>query len=287
VGFGQNEQEPFKGLLNKVFAPLGKIGFERTRRALSAFVLCLFVCFYGLLALLMGMNGQEMWVPAFLGMAALYGAAFMAVAAEVFWGRWFASGLAWSGVMVAVASTVMIGWTPVLGIYGALHALVVVLLGGEKMAARYDLQPAWRERYAMDDFGVDRLRKTVTRASASLPSVVIWALGPKEPGHALFALGTLAAGLLAVGGLAGVVRARTWGLLALGGAAAALAVGTASVYPHFDFSSLATSTGASGLAFEPWAYRELVIGPALPILLLGAAVAPFAVQAARFLKKPA
>jgi hypothetical protein len=219
------------------------------------------------------------WRPAFVAIAACYGVAFMGVAAEWFWGRWFADGLAWSGVMVAVASLVKIGWAPALAVFGALHAIIALALAGKKMAARYDLQPAWRERYGMDEYGVARLRKTVTRASASLPSVILYCLAPKEPGQALFASATVVAGVLAVAGLASVVRLRTWGLLALAGAAAALFVGGASALPRFAFAGL-TGAGSWGAA---WAYRGLAAGPALPVLLLGAALAPFALPAARFL----
>ena len=50
----------------------------------------------------------------FVALALCYGVAFVGVVAEWFWGRWFATGLAWSGVMIAVAALVMLGWTPVL-----------------------------------------------------------------------------------------------------------------------------------------------------------------------------
>jgi hypothetical protein len=260
---------------------LNSIGFERTRRALAALSLSLFVFFFLVLGLLMWLNGQTAWVPAFVGLALAYGVAFMGVAAEWFWGRWFASGLGFSGVMISVAGLVQMGgWNPILGVYGGLHGLVVLMLAGNKMADRYELQPAWRERYGMDEFGVARLRKTVTRASASLPSMILWALAPKEPGQAIFATATFAAGVLAVAGLAGLVRARSWGLVALAGAAAAMLVGGVSAYPHFD------------LAFAPtyvptwtalWTYDAVVTGPALPVLLLGAALAPFVRPAARFL----
>ncbi len=105
--------------------------------------------------------------------------------AEWFWGRWFATGIGWSGLMVAVFGMFMIGWVPALAIYGVLHALIVLPLAGKSMAARYDLQEGWRQRYKMDDFGVARLRKTITRSAASLPSLILWALGPKEPGQGM------------------------------------------------------------------------------------------------------
>jgi hypothetical protein len=273
-----------KSLLESVLGRFNDVGFERTRRALAALALSLFVFLY----LLLSLNPpSEDWRLAFLAMSACYGVAFMGVAAEWFWGRWFAAGIGWSGVMVALASLVMIGWAPVLVIYGGLHAVVVLALAGKKMAERFDLQPAWRERFGMDEFGVARLRKTVTRASASLPSVILYFLGPKEPGQAAFALATGAAGVLALAGLAGVVRLRTWGLLALAGSAVALVAGAAAAYPHFDFHGLVTTTGpwpSFRVWDDAWAYRGLVAGPALPVLLLGAAVTPFVGPAARFLR---
>ena len=52
------------------------------------------------------------WEATFLALAACYVVAFFAVVAEWFWGRWFATGLGWSGLMVAIVSVVMIGWDP-------------------------------------------------------------------------------------------------------------------------------------------------------------------------------
>lgn len=272
--------------MNDLLARLNNIGFERSRRALAALALGLLISFFLFLTLVLYLNGQTPWVPAFAALTACYVVAFMSVAAEWFWGRWFAGGLGWFWVMV-VATLMITGGTADSGLllFGALHGLVVLMLAGPKMAARFDEQPAWRERYGMDDHGVARLRKTVTRASASLPSVIIGALAPKEPGQAVFAAMTLAAGVFAVGGLVGVVRVRAWGLLALAGAAAALVIGGGAAYPHFNFSGLATASGPGLQAWGTvWAYRSVVAGPALPILLLAAAVAPFVGPAARFLR---
>jgi hypothetical protein len=273
-----------KSLLEGLSKNLNSIGFERPRRAVAALALSLFVFLFGFLGLLMWLNGQTQLVPAFVALALAYAVGFMGVAAEWFWGRWFACGLCWSGLAIAIASLFQLGeWNPMLGVYGGLHGLVVLMLSGEKMAARYDLQPAWRERYGMDEYGVARLRKTVTRASASLPGVILWALGPKNPGETVFALGTLAAGVLAAAGLFGVVRLRAWGLVALAGAVAALVIGSGAAYPHFDVAWTATATGFADWG-QAWAYRNVVAGPALPVLLLCAALAPFARPAARFLK---
>jgi hypothetical protein len=249
---------------------LNDIGFERTRRAVAALTLSLLLSFHLVLALVLFANGQPALVPALIALSVCYGVAFMGVAAEWFWGRWFAEGLGWSGVMIAVASLVMIGgWQPFLGIFGAVHGLVVLMLAGKKMAERFDLQPAWRERYGMDEFGVARLRKTVTRASASLPSVIFWALGPKESGQGM-ALTAIAAVSLTVVGLGGVVRLRTWGLVALAGALVMVLAGGELVGPRLALSS--------GLP------AALGLGPTLAAGFLLVAIAPFAGPVARFLR---
>ena len=82
--------------------------------------------------------------------------------------------------MVGLMSLVMVGWHPSLAIYTGFHALIVGALWASKMAARYELQTGWRERYGMDEFGVTRLGKAVTRGSASLPTLIMWALAPRE-----------------------------------------------------------------------------------------------------------
>jgi hypothetical protein len=244
---------------------LNEIGFERSRRAIAALALSLFVCLYFMVSL----NPPEGWGPAFVALAACYVMAFLGVAAEWFWGRWFASGLGWSGVMVAVASLSLMGWVPALAIYGGLHLVIVLALAGAKMVARYDLQDAWRQRYSMDEFGVDRLRKTVTRAAASLPSVILWALAPKEPGQGMVL--AVVATMLTVAGLGGVVRLRTWGVLALGAASVLV----------FATSDLLTPT----LGLAQTLPRAMGLGPTLAAAFLAASVAPFVLPAGRYLRR--
>ena len=258
-------------LITRVSERLNAIGFERARRAVAALALSLFLSLYLILALILFMNGMEIWVPAFVGLGVCYGVAFMGVAAEWFWGRWFAAGLGWSGVMVAVATQVMTGtWNPFMAAFGGLHVVIIAMLAGPKMAARFDLQPAWRERYGMDEFGVARLKKTVTRASASLPSVILWAFGPKDPGQGM-AIAGIAAVLLAVTGLRGVIKMRTWGLAALAGAAVVVFVTGDIVSPTMGLStSMPTSLG---------------LGPTLGAAFLAVAVAPFIRPALRYLRR--
>lgn len=272
----------------KALETLNDLGFEKTRRAVAALVLSVFVSLY----LLLSLQVPDGWGPAFLALAACYLVAFLAVAAEWFWGRWFAAGLGWSGVMVAAMSMVMIGWMPPLAIYGGLHGLVVLLLLGKRMTALYDLQEGWRQRFSMDEFGVARLRKTVTRSAASLPSLILWALGPKEPGqgmlHSLFLVVTV---VLGVSGLAGVVRLRTWGVLALGAASAALmAHGGLHVFP--EVAIVGELPGGLSVLFQSvWGVYPgqvaivTLFGTLLPGTLLLSAVAPFAPPAWRFWRR--
>lgn len=274
----------------KLLGAIENFGFEKTRRAITALVLSFFVSLY----LMLSLNAPPGWGPAFLALAICYMVAFLAVAADWFWGRWFASGLGWSGLMVAVMSTVMLGWMWPLAIYGGLHGLVVLLLLGKRMIALYDLQEGWRQRFAMDEFGVARLRKTVTRSAASLPSMILWALGPKDPGQGMLHAGFLVLAMaMGMSGLVGVIRLRAWGLLALGVSGAALLLhGGVHVAPEIDavgFFSLPTIFGA--MFQSVWGlYPGMVaivtlFGTLLPAAMLISAVAPFASSTLRFLRR--
>jgi hypothetical protein len=274
----------------KFLAALQDFGFEKTRRAVAALALSFFVTLY----LMLSGNAPEGWGPAFLALAACYMVAFVGVTADWFWGRWFASGLGWSGLMVAVISTVMLGWMWPLAIYGGLHGLVLVLLLGKRMASIYDLQEGWRQRLGMDEHGVARLRKTVTRTAASLPSLILWALGPKDPGQSLLHGAFLFAALLAgVSGLAAVVRLRSWGVVALGASAVALLVhGGIHASPEMGMSGHGCLPALFGVIFHPvlGVYPGLVAmvtlaGTALPGFLLLAAAIPFMGPALRFLRR--
>jgi hypothetical protein len=265
-------------------ARLSDIGFERTRRALAALALSMFFSLY----LLMSLNAPEGFGRVFVALSLCYGVAFVAVVAEWFWGRWFASGLAWSGVMIAIAALVMIGWNPALAIFGGMHLIVILSLMGKKMAARYDLQEAWRQKYKMDDFGVARLQKTVTRSAASLPSLILWALAPKEgEGMAIVALAALGLGVV---GLRALVHLRSWGVLALGAAGALVLAGGKVGALHSDFvcGTFLRHDGIYALYSHESIYNLCVLaGPTLAFVLLAAAVLPFTGAIARYLRRPA
>jgi hypothetical protein len=250
------------------------VGWVGERKALA--LLCL--AFYATLFFLVGLSARTElpeWVPLFFGMMAVYLIGFIAVAAEWFWGRWFATGLGYWGVTMA-------GWAflgtrslpPAMVIFGTMHALISLCLSGERMAAAYDAKPGWRERYKIDEQGVLRVRKAVTRAATSLPAMVLFALAPRE-GAALALVG------LVVFGLFGVLQLRTWGVLVLGAAGMA-SVGIAlSAPPAPLVSPLATGLFGRGL-------MPLVETPALMVgfagAMLCAAAVPFMAPAVRFLR---
>lgn len=206
---------------------LRDLGFVGERKALSLLPLCLF----GFLYLVLSLNAQPGWGPAMFGLSLCYLTAFFALAAGWFWARWFASGLGWSGTMVGLMSLVMFGYMPVLAIYLGLHALVVVALMGPKMASRYEQRDGWRERFSLDEFGVARLGKAVTRGAGALPTLILWALAPRTPeslaAHLDAGVHTTVWVALAftVLALVGFARLRGYAVLALGGATLAAALG--------------------------------------------------------------
>jgi hypothetical protein len=285
MGRGYNGAMPLQlpPVVAALSARLSQIGFERTRRALAGLALSVFVTIY----LLVALQAPEGFTRVFLALALCYGVAFVAVVAEWFWGRWFASGLAWSGIMIAIAALYLVGWAPQLAIFGALHGVVVLALMGKKMAARYDMQEAWRERYKMDEFGVARLQKTVTRSAASLPSLIFWALAPKEEG--LAALGALAVLALAAVGLRGLIRLRSWGVLAVAGAGVGAAASVifnpapASVVGTHAYGLMAGFV-SGGVPLAGFASGGV---PVLALVFLAAALVPFVGPVARYLRRSA
>src|SRR5512140_3940542 len=84
------------------------------RRALSLFVIGFCTTLFILVALAQG----GPWARVFYALAAAYGVAFFGLAAEWFWGRWFAMGLSASGITVAILGLVTNGWNPAVLIWG-------------------------------------------------------------------------------------------------------------------------------------------------------------------------
>ncbi|MCG5055879.1 MAG: hypothetical protein KA712_23220 [Myxococcales bacterium] len=245
------------------------VGVERTRRTVAQLALAVFGILYALLGLLL----DPSWRAAFLALGLCYLVAFFAVGSEWFWGRWYAQGLGWSGFMVGVFSLVNVGWVAPLVIYTALHGVVVFSLRGTKVAALYEGQSAWRERYGMDDHAVSRLGKTITRTSASLPALVVWALGPKEPQGAVWGGpggSWIAMAALAVAGLSLVLLLRLR-------SAGALGVMMAAVLATFAFWQPASALST------PWALIGTCARIVAPVALM-AAVLPLVGPVACFLR---
>src|SRR5579872_4802374 len=155
--------------------PTEPVGFVGERKALALLCLAFYVAFYGLMALLTGNHPDlHAWWMCFAALCACYSLGFFALAAEWFWARWFAIGLGYSGLTMA-------GWgilmqralEPTLVFYGITHGLIALLLQGEKLAAQFDAKPGWREQLHLDEAGVVKLRHTVTRAAAGLPTMIM------------------------------------------------------------------------------------------------------------------
>jgi hypothetical protein len=227
------------------------------RRAIASIVLAFYALLYAVVALLMG----GPFAPMFNALAAVYAAAFFALVAGYFWARWFGVGVLLFGVIQGVLGLWSLGPEPIVLFMGVTHIVAMLALWGAAMAVPYDGQTKWRERFHMDDNAVQRLGRSVIRAGVSLPMVLLYAFQPKpEPGW--LALATV---VLAAGGLAAVIRMRTWGVLAMaasGGLLLAIA-------------------GEHGLA------GELDLAPLLGGGLLVAAALPFGRAIAAHLRSPA
>jgi hypothetical protein len=257
---------------------LGSVGLVGERKALAL----LFLGFYTTLFFMIGMSARSElpeWVAVFTAMTLMYGVAFFGVAAEWFWGRWFATGLGyWGMTMTIMAWVTTRSLPPAMIIFGSMHAVVSLCLGGEKMAAIFDAKPAWRERFKLDDQGVIRVRKSVTRAASSLPALIMFALAPRE--------GQMALGLtvfaLALVGFGGVLAQRTYGVLTLGaagvGAALLTFLGSEPFRSNafFDRSLFFAGVDGSNMTFE--------LGLLASALLLAAAL-PFLTPMASYLRR--
>jgi hypothetical protein len=233
--------------------------FVGERRALSAAILAL----YGFLYLVAMISGvMPGWERANAAMAGVYGLGFFAIVAGYFWARWYAIGVGLSGVITAGVGMWQLGPEPVLIFVGGTHLAATLLMWGQAMAAPFDGKPEWRERFHMDDSAVQRLGRAVIRVGVSLPYVLLYALAPR-PGQGAF----IVAFALAALGLRGLIKLRTWSVLALGGAAA----------------MTLTHVGLDAAAFGPGPYLVL---PTLAGVLLCAAIVPFLAPIARYLSSP-
>lgn len=269
----ETQQPPAKPTppVSKISEALGRIGLTGERRALASFVLSLFTCYFLLLALVVQQQMPE-WFPAFIAMFAMYAVTFFGVSAGWFWGRWVGIGLGYWGLTIA-------GWGIIqsrelsmpLVVLGVTHGLIALLLSGSSMAAYYEGRPEWRARFGVDEEGVLRLRRTVTRTASSLPAMVLFALAPRQDSEALLAC--------AVVGLVTLLVGRTLALLPLLAAsigALVLAVGPASAHMGaFD---------THGYFWMPAGLTPQALG-LFAGAMLAASLAPFAGPVGRFLRQ--
>jgi hypothetical protein len=224
------------------------------RRAVAAAVLAYFGILFGSLAYM----GPPQLIAMFAGMGAAYAVAFVGVVALWFWARWFAIGLGFSGVVLAIIASFQLGEImPALLFFGGAHAILCIALAGAGAASVYDGRKDWRERFRLDDNGVNRLGKAVTRAGASLPYLIMAGRAPKPGPEWVLGAIAIAGGVL---GIRGLLRMRTWGLFALAGAGiAALGIQPAFVSGEvWVFPWMGTALCAAAIApFVPAMVRQL------------------------------
>ncbi|MBA3453050.1 MAG: hypothetical protein H0T42_08155 [Deltaproteobacteria bacterium] len=240
------------------------------RRALAAAVFAFYFLVYTLL-LLAGFVAPDAG-PMITGIAGVYGLAFFSLVAGYFWARWYSIGVGLYGVITGIVGLWQASkdpnledMIPILIFIGGTHLAATLMLWGNTMAGPYDGQTAWREKLHMDDNAVQRLGRSVIRAGVSLPLVLIYALAPKPETASLVMsiIGLLLAGL----GVRALVKAKTWGVLAMGASGA-----------------LMLTLAAAEMFWGSHSVR--VLYPALGGGLMLAATAPFFAPMARWLWAP-
>lgn len=231
------------------------------RRALAAAIMAFYFLLYGVMAF---SQLAPDFTKAFAAISGVYGLAFFALVAGYFWARWYAVGVGLYGVITAAVGMWQIGAEPILLFIGGTHLAATLFLWGEAMSQPYDGQAGWREKFHMDDSAVQRLGRSVIRAGVSLPFILLYAFMPRpESASSASVVVSVVAMVLAVAGLRGLLRLKTWGVLALGAAGAlTLAVAGADV-------------ASQGLG--PWILRPVLAGS-----MMFSVVAPYLRSILRF-----
>lgn len=179
------------------------------RRAIALLFLGFYVTQFAMTA---GLGPDETFAFS-LGLALCYGLAFVGLAAEWFWARWFAIGVGNFGSL-ALLLLLQVGVEPLITFFGVSHLIIWVMLLGEGMAAKYEHSEATAERWNFQEESLILMRRAVKSAGTTLPFLILYTLAPRPDALQLAALG------LGVVGLAALLRGRTWGVLALGSAGA-------------------------------------------------------------------
>ncbi len=177
------------------------------RRAIALLFLGFYVTQFAMTAWL----GPAELYAAFLGLTLCYMLAFIGVAAEWFWARWFAIGVGHFGSLLLLV-LLQVGMEPVIAFFAFTHLAIALLLAGEGMAARYEYSEAAAERWNLQEESLTLMRRAVKSAGSAIPILILYTLGPSPEFMHWAALGFGAAGLY------GLLRGRTWGVLSLGAA---------------------------------------------------------------------
>lgn len=204
-----------------------------------------------------------------LGLALTYGVAFVGLAAEWFWARWFAIGVGNFGSLILLA-LFQVGVEPILMFIGGTHLAIWLGLLGEGMAARYEHSAEAAERWNFQEESLILMRRAVKSAGTTIPFLILYTLAPQPDALGLTALA------LGLSGLWAMLRGRTWGLLALGGAGViALADGLGAFGDPAAGYFMIAPTGM------------ILYGPVFAILAGGTLLAPLAYARPiwRFLKR--
>jgi len=236
------------------------------RRAIALLLLGFYVTQFAMTA---GLGPDELFA-CYFGLALVYGLAFVGLAAEWFWARWFAIGVGNFGSLILLV-LLKVGMEPIIAFVGFTHLAIWLLLLGEGMASRYEYSEATAERWNLQEESLVLMRRAIKSAGTTLPFLILWALGPDPESMQLLALG------LGVLGLGGLLRGRTWGLVSLGGAGAiALADGLGAFgAPAVSYLMLSPEGG------------PMIYGPIAGLLAGGLLLVPlfFAGPIRRFLRK--
>lgn len=239
------------------------------RRAIAAAVLA----FYSFVYLLLWLNPPPGWENAFAAMAGVYAIGFFGVVAGYFWARWYAIGLGLSGVITTAVSVWQMGPEPIFLFWGGTHGVVALTLWGDSLAKGFDGRDEWRARFHLDELAVHRLGRAVIRIGISLPYILLYALAPRGSSAVEDTLVAVAALGLAGAGTYAMLRLRTWGLVALTGAAGLLALGAIS------------GPGALAGGVAPIGAVSLAACAALGATLIGSALLPFVRPVADYLRR--
>jgi hypothetical protein len=238
------------------------MGFVGERKAVSCAILALYTLIFFLSALSIP---DPRLVPFLSSLAATYGLSFFAVVAGYFWARWFAIGLGLYGLSTGALLIWQIGPEPVVVFYALTHGAISLLLWGPRVAAQFDGRTDWRARFHMDDNATHRLGRAVIRVGLTLPFLLAYGLAPREDaGQMLFVAAAVG---LAGAGIWGLLRMRTWGVMAMVAGALAIAASTMTTVSPLTIAPDATATGV------------------VAAILLMAAAAPFAGPMLRYLRR--